>query len=113
MLKTDFENYDDVIDYVTDLVNSTNFTRTLELAQAILDEPDQYTGPQAAVTAIKLATHRLKIGIAAQQAKITSAQTKKLEDRLSKDALMVAYDAMGEIINTLKLTARHDHELAK
>lgn len=108
----DLTSFDDVIEYTMDMIGS-NFEQALMLANAIIDDPASYTGPQAAMAAIKMATYRLKIGQAAQYWKIKSAKTKKLQDRLVKDSLMTAYDGILEIINTLKITARHDHELVK
>lgn len=111
MLKLEFDSFEEAVEYVMDLVGG-EFEKSLQLSQAILANPDQYTGPQAAIAAIKLSNHRYHIGVKAQLAKIKSAQTKNLQDRLVKDALMVGYDALGEMINTLKLTARHDHDLS-
>jgi hypothetical protein len=110
-MEFNIESFDDALDYVVEMVGA-EFERSIALANSILEEPSKFTGPQAAITAIKLANQRYKIGVAAQYWKIKSAQTKKLDDRLIKDALMVAYDALTEMINTLKLTARHEHELA-
>lgn len=104
-------NFDDAVDYAMELIGS-DFEASLKLANAILADPSSYTGPQAAATAQKMAAHRYKIGVVAQQWKIKSSQTKRMQDRLVKDSLMVAYDAIEEIINTLKLAARADMLLA-
>lgn len=110
-MKLDIEDFDHAIDYISEMIGSS-FQKTIALAEEIIENPSNFTGPQAKITAIKLASHRYKIGVAAQQWKIKSAQTKKLSDRLIKDALMVSYDALLEVINTLKLEARHDHDLS-
>jgi len=109
-LDMQIETFDDAIEYVMDLIGS-EFEKSLGLANSILENPSDYTGPQAAITAIKLSTHRYKIGIAAQYWKIKSAQTKTLPDRLVKDCLMSAFTGLEEVINTLKIVARHEHEL--
>lgn len=104
------ETFDEAVEYVMDMIGS-NFEKALSLGNAILEDPSSYTGPQAAITAIKLANHRYKIGIAAQYWKLKSAQTKSLQDRLIKDCLMATFSGLEEVINTLKIVARHEHEL--
>lgn len=107
----EIETFDQAIDYAMDLIGS-EFEKSLRLCNSILDDPGSYTGPQAAMAAQKLAVHRYKIGVAAQHWKIEATKTKKLSDRLIKDSLMVAFTALEEVINTLKLTARSDINIA-
>ncbi len=109
--KYTIQTFEDACEYIFTIVEGLE--KTMNLVNRILDDPDQYTGPQAAMAAIKLSGYRYKIGQEAQHWKLRSAQTKKLSDRLVKDSLMSAYEGLGEVINTLKITARHDHELVK
>lgn len=111
-MEFNIETFDDALEYTMDLIGA-EFDKALQLSNAIIAKPSDYTGPQAAMSAIKMSTYRYKIGLAAQYWKIKSSQTKKLQDRLVKDSLMCAYDGLSEVINTLKITARHDHELVK
>jgi hypothetical protein len=104
--------FDDAIEYILDLIGS-EFEKAINLTNKILENPSDYTGPQAAMSAIKMAGYRMKIGVAAQLWKQRSTNTKKPQDRLIKDALMVMYDGLSEVINTLKLVARHEHELTR
>lgn len=103
---------EDAIEYIVGLIGA-DFEKALGLSTKILETPTDYTGPQAAMAAIKMSNYRFKIGQAAQYWKIKSAQSKNLQDRLIKDSLMAAYDALQEVINTLKLVARHEHELVR
>ena len=112
MIQLKFDSFEDTVEYVRDYVGG-DFEKTHDMALQILDDPHQSTGPQALRCAIKLATYRYRIGTAAQAMKIVSAQTKSLDDRLKKDALLMAYDGLFEIINVLKLCARHDHGLTE
>lgn len=105
------DTFDDAIEYVVDMIGS-EFQKSLEQANVILDNPGDFTGPQAAITAIRLANQRYKIGIAAQYWKNKSVGSQKRQDKLVKDALMTAYSGLEEVINTLKLTARSDTGLA-
>lgn len=107
----EIETFDDAVEYAMELIGS-DFEKSLRLANSIIEDASNYTGPQAAMTAQKLAVHRYKIGVAAQHWKIEAAKTKKLSDRLIKDSLMVAFTALEEVINTLKLTARSDINVA-
>lgn len=110
-MEVKIESFDQAVEYAMDLIGS-DFEKSLRLANTILDDPSQYTGPQAGMAAQKLAIHRYKIGVAAQHWKIEAAKTKKMSDRLIKDSLMVAFTALEEVINTLKLTARSDINVA-
>lgn len=106
------ETFEDAVEYIEGMIGK-DFEKTMDLVSAILENPSNYTGPQAAVAAIKVSGYRTRLGLQAQHWKLKSAKTKKSQDRLVKDALMVLYDALTEVINTLKLTARHEHELVK
>ena len=110
-LNYEITTFEQACEYLFDIV--PGLERTMQLTNEILANPADYAGPQAAMCAIKLSTHRYKIGVEAQHWKIKSAQTKKLGDRLVKDALMASYDGLLEVINSLKITARHDHELTR
>lgn len=102
--------FDDAIDYVIELIGS-NFKKALEQTNAILEDPQSFTGAQASMAAMKLAAHRTKVGVVAQHWKLKSANTKKPHDRLIKDSLLVLYDGLLELINTLKAVARYEREV--
>ena len=104
------ESFEEAIDYAVEMVGS-DFEKAVSLTAAIIANPEQYTGPQATISAVKMATYRSRIGLAAQYWKIKSAQTKRLDDRLIKDSLMVMYDSLLEVINVLKITGKHEHEI--
>jgi hypothetical protein len=110
MLDFQVEEFDEAVDYIISMIGS-DFEKSVALAGLITENPQDYTGPQALRSAVRLSAYRYKIGLAAQFWKIKSAETKLKKDRLVKDALMLAYDALGEVINTLKLAARHDHDM--
>lgn len=113
MIKLDIETFDDAIDYTIELIGA-DYEKAIKLANSILEDPNSFmTGPAAAITAIKLAIYRQKIGSAAQYWKIKSSNTKKLDDRLVKDSLIVMFTSLEEVINTLKIVARHDHEMVR
>src|ERR1051325_11525661 len=90
--------FDEVLDYIADAIGS-DFAKSVNLAQDMIDNPTDYSGPQASLAAIKLAAYRTKIGVVVQYYKQKSTETKKPSDRLTKDALMVIYDALQELIN--------------
>jgi len=100
--KTDFQ---DVIDYVAGQIGD-QFKNAVLLAQAIVEDPGSFTGPQAASSALKLSVYRLLIGTNAEYYKIRATKTQKYTDRLTKGALIVMYDALEEVINCLKLMSR-------
>ncbi len=103
-------SWQDVIDTVAETVGD-GFLKVIALTQKILDNPEEYTGPQAAMAAIKLAAYRTQIGVVGQYYKLKSANTKIPHDRLIKDALLAMFTSLEEQINTLKLVARHDREI--
>jgi hypothetical protein len=106
------DTFEGAVEYLTSMIGD-DFEKALQTANSIIADPSQYTGPLAAITAIKLANQRYKIGMAAQYWKNKSVGSANRQDKLIKDALMTAYDALVEVINTLKLVARHEHELVK
>jgi hypothetical protein len=111
-VRTDITTFDEAVEYSVDLIGK-EFEKAIALTNAILENPGDYTGPQAAVSAIKMAGYRLKIGQAAQHWKNKCVGGSNRQDKLIKDALMCMYDSLVEVINTLKLTARHEHEMTK
>lgn len=106
------ETFDDACEYIVSMLDP-KFEKSLDLVNLILANPEQYTGVQAGFAAIKIAGYRTWIGLQAQHWKLRAAQTKKLQDRLVKDSLMVMYDSLIEVINTLKLVSRQEAELVK
>lgn len=102
--------FDEAVDYMIDLIGS-DFKKALTLASHILEDPHSYSGPQATMAAMKLAVHRTRIGVAVQHWKQESARTKKPHDRLIKDSLMVMYDSLLEMINTLKAHSKYEREV--
>lgn len=111
-MNTTIEDPDQALEYITSLIGE-DFEKALGLSAAILANPSDYTGPQAAMTAIKMAGYRYRIGILAQYWKNKCVGGSNRQDKLVKDALMCAYDGLVEVINTLKLTARHEHDLSQ
>jgi hypothetical protein len=109
--KYDIKTFEDACDYV--FAMSPEMEKTMRTVQGILANPEDYTGAQAAKCALQLSSFRYKIGQQAQHYKIHSAQTKRLSDRLTKDALMAAYDGLLEVINTLKITARYESDVLR
>lgn len=107
----EIKTFEDACDYVFSM--SPEMEKTMNKVQGILANPEDYTGAVAANCALQLSSFRYKIGQQAQHYKILSAQTKKLSDRLTKDALMAAYDGLLEVINTLKITARYEHDVVR
>lgn len=103
-------DFDSAVEYVADMVGG-DFNKAIQLTNAIINSPSEYTGPQALMTALKLSAYRVKVGSAAQYAKLNSVQTKKPQDRLVKDALMCLYDGLLELINCLKAIARNEREV--
>lgn len=110
-MRLDINTFEEAVEYLTDMIGD-QFEKSLRTANSIIDDPSSYTGPKAAVTAVQLSVQRYKIGEAAQYWKNKSVGSSNRQDKLIKDALMTAYDALVEVINTLKLVARHEHELA-
>lgn len=106
------EDFEQAIEYIMDQIGS-DFDQALRLANGIIAAPNDYTGPQAAQAAVAMAQYRYRIGVAAQYWKVKSAQTKKLQDRLVKDALMSAFTGLEEVINTLKIVARYDYNIVE
>lgn len=106
----EIDDFDGAIEYISDMIGS-DFDKAIKLTNAILANPEQHTGPQALITAVRLSGFRVKVGVAAQKAKLQSAHTKKPTDRLVKDALMVLYDGLLELINCLKAVARNEREV--
>lgn len=107
----EIDTFDDAIDYVISMIGS-NFERSLQIAEAVLENPGDYTGRQAATAAVQLSVHRYKIGVAAQYWKKRSTASKRDIDRMVKDALMLSYDATKDIVDALKKVSTLDNELA-
>lgn len=108
----EIDNFDDAVDYVVSMIGS-EFEQTLRMANAIIDDPGQYSGPQASAAALKLSAQRYKIGLAAQFWKVRGGGSASNVDKMIKNALHLAYQALEEVINTLKITAKQDHSLAQ
>jgi hypothetical protein len=108
-MRIDIETFEDAVDYLIDEIGA-EYGKALALSNKILEDPQAYSGPQAAIAAIRLANFRYKIGQAAQYWKNKSVGGTNRVDKLKKDALMASYDGLVEVINTLKLVARHEHE---
>lgn len=106
------ETFDDAIEYISGAIGS-DFEKALRQTSAIIANPSDYTGQQASMTAVKMGAYRYKIGLAAQYWKLKSSGTKKLDDRLIKDALMSAFTGLEEVINTLKAIAREEREMVR
>jgi hypothetical protein len=101
------KSFDDVLLYVETLVGG-DFAEAMQLASQIIQNPLHYTGPQAGMMAMRLAVHRYRIGVAAQYWKYQSSQTKKPEERITRDALMAAFAGLEEVIMTLKLISKSE-----
>lgn len=104
------ESFQDSVDYIVDSIGA-EFEKAVLLAQAIAEKPGDYTGPQAAVTALRLAAHRTKIGLAMEYQKRKATETKKPHDRLKNDALHILYDSLLELINCLKVAVRTERDM--
>jgi hypothetical protein len=65
-------DFDEVVEYVADLVGS-DFKRAVLVAQDITENPSEYSGVQASMTAIKLASYRVRIGVEGSYYKLRSA----------------------------------------
>lgn len=100
-------DFDEIVEYVAGGVGDT-FIRVVTIAQDIIDNPTEYHGQQASMTAVKLAAYRTKIGTLASYYKIKTPETKRPSDRLTKDALLTMYNSLEELINTLKIQARQE-----
>lgn len=98
-------SFQDVLDYTAGQIGG-EFEKSILIAQDIIDNPTNYSGPQAASTALKLATYRLLVGTNAEYFKLRTQKTQKFSDKLTKGALIVMYDALEELINCLKLVSR-------
>lgn len=106
----EIETFDEALDYIAEEIGSS-FEKAIQLANMILEDPDQYTGAQAAIAAVKLAAHRTNIGLVRQYWKKRAAETKKPQDRLINDALHALWEGLLELINTLKHVARYEREV--
>jgi hypothetical protein len=106
----DIHNFDEAVEYAADMVGS-QFKKAVYLAQEIAETPEQFTGPQAAMAAMKLAAYRTRISAAAQYWKMQYTQTKKPHDRLIKDSMLCMYDSLQELINCLKLVSRMEKDI--
>lgn len=104
------KTFDEAIEYVADFIGS-DFRKSIDRAMLIADDPNHFTGPVAAVEARRLAAYRVSIGIAAQEWKLKSANSKRPQDRLVKDALMCLYDSLLELINCLKVGVRMERDI--
>jgi len=82
------------------------FNACMAIVQKILDSPSAMMGSEALVAAAKLAALRTKIGARAQYYKTSD---KSIIQRRRKDILMLMYDALQEVINTMKLLGRMEH----
>lgn len=107
----EIDNFDDAVDYVVSMIGS-DFEQSFSLANAIIANPSNYTGHQASITAQRLAAQRYKIGLAAQYWKQKGGAGANAHNKMIKNALHLAYQALEEVINTLKITARQDNSLA-
>lgn len=85
------------------------FLDCMELVEAIIADPHNYTGARAGVEALRLSALRTRIGAKAQMYKSASVGNADLRKR--KDVLMTMYDALLENINCLKGMAKYEREI--
>lgn len=104
--KVDFE---EIIEYVAEQVGG-DFKKAVSLANDMLENPSSYTGFEASMAARRLAAYRVKLGIEGSYLKLKTPQTKRPLDRLTKDAVLVMYDSLLELINCLKAQAKYEKE---
>lgn len=89
--------------------DADEFLACMEVVQAMIDNPHQYTGVRAGIEATRLAALRTKIGMKAQMYKSASVGNPDLRKR--KDVLMTMYDGLVENINCLKAMAKYEREI--
>jgi hypothetical protein len=86
--------------------DADEFVAVMAIVDAMIKDPQAYTGHRAVIVATQLAALRTKISIKAQYYK--TCDNKGLQTRKRKDVLLSLYQALEENINCLKLMGRMD-----
>lgn len=89
--------------------DADEFLACMEVVEAMIADPHNYTGARAGVEAVRLSALRTKLGMKAQLYK--SAAVGNADLRKRKDVLMCMYDALLENINCLKGMAKYEREI--
>jgi hypothetical protein len=84
---------------------ATEFVECMRIVQDIIDNPDHYVGMQAIKHANVLAAYRTQMIIKSQAFKRRSS-TMSEQDKMVNDIWKTMYEALGENINVLKISAK-------
>lgn len=86
--------------------HAEEFIECMKIVNDIIDRPDHYVGGQAIRYANQLAAYRTTMIIKSQIFKRKSSMM-DMEDKFVNDIWKTMYEALGENINVLKLSARN------
>lgn len=86
--------------------HAEEFIECMKIVQDIIQRPDHYVGGQAIRYANQLASYRTMMIVKSQMFKRKS-QLMDNEDKFVNDIWKTMYEALGENINVLKLSARN------
>jgi hypothetical protein len=86
--------------------HAEEFIECMKIVNDIIDRPDHYVGGQAIRYANQLAAYRTTMIIKSQMFKRKSSMM-DMEDKFVNDIWKTMYEALGENINVLKLSARN------
>jgi hypothetical protein len=84
---------------------SSEFIECMRIVQDIIDNPSHYVGAQAIRYANVLAAYRTQMIIKSQAFKRRSSMMSE-QDKMVNDIWKTMYEALGENINVLKISAK-------
>lgn len=96
------------IDTINEMMgdHAEEFIECMKIVNDIIERPDHYVGGQAIRYANQLAAYRTTMIIKSQMFKRKSGMM-DMEDKFVNDIWKTMYEALGENINVLKLSARN------
>jgi len=96
------------IDTINEMMgdHAEEFIECMKIVNDIIERPDHYVGGQAIRYANQLAAYRTTMIIKSQMFKRKSNMM-DMEDKFVNDIWKTMYEALGENINVLKLSARN------
>ena len=100
----------DALDYIASLMGR-EFERAVNLTNKIIEDPTHYTGIQALGAAQRLSNFRFKIGAEAEKYKQLAQKSPTPPNKLIKGTLIMAYNAIEEMIMTLKALGRYEKDV--
>lgn len=95
------------VDFIADNMGdrSGEFIECMRIVQDIIDNPSHYVGAQAIRYANVLAAYRTQMIIKSQAFKRRSSMMSE-QDKMVNDIWKTMYEALGENINVLKISAK-------